>query len=157
MNIGEAAKATGVSAKMIRHYESIGVMPRPPRTPSGYRRYDAADIRRLTFIRRARAAGFGTSDIRKLLSLWQDQRRPAREVRRIAQAHLGQIEAQMEELRAVAAALGHLLDHCRGDERPDCPILESLGAKAPDDDTLAALPRTRSRRPVPPRRKRPAA
>ena len=94
MNIGEAAKASGVSAKMIRHYEAIGLMPRTARRQSGYRNFRDADVHLLRFVRRARDVGFATSDIKTLVSLWQDQRRPAREVKRLALGHLAQIGAR---------------------------------------------------------------
>ena len=152
MNIGQAANASGVSAKMIRHYESIGVIPRPPRSESGYRRYEAADITRLTFVRRARAAGFDTADIRKLVSLWQDQRRTARDVKRLAQTHLAGIEARIEELRAVAGALSHLVAHCHGGDRPECPILESLAHEAAVGEPHPLPDRPRLRRQAPRRR-----
>ena len=126
MNIGQAAAASGVSAKMIRHYESIGVLPPPPRSLSGYRRYGEADVQRLSFIRRARAAGFGTAQIKALMSLWQDRQRPAREVKRLVQGHLAEIEERIAELTRIAAALSHLTARCHGDDRPECPILDSL-------------------------------
>lgn len=154
MNIGQAAKASGVSAKMIRHYESIGVIPGPPRSQSGYRRYEPSDIQHLSFIRRARAAGFGLPDIKKLISLWQDKQRPARDVKRLASAHLADIEARIEELRLVAGALSHLLAHCHGGDRPECPILESL-ADGTSVGSGPAIPHSpHKRRQAPPRRAR---
>jgi MerR family copper efflux transcriptional regulator len=152
MNIGQAATTSGVSAKMIRHYESIGVIPRPSRSESGYRRYAAADVHRLSFVRRARDAGFATPDIKKLVSLWQDEHRTAREVRRLAQSHLAQIEARIEELRAVAGALSHLVANCHGGDRPECPILESLAHDAPPGEAHVPHDRPRPRRRAPPRR-----
>lgn len=133
MNIGQASSASGVSRKMIRHYEAIGLIPPPARNDVDYRRYAEADVRRLCFVRRARASGFSTDEIRQLLSLWQDRQRPAREVRRLAQAHLAGIEARIAELQRIAGTLSHLVGHCRGDDRPDCPILDSLAG----DDTPA--------------------
>jgi MerR family copper efflux transcriptional regulator len=127
MNIGKAAAASGISAKMIRHYETVGLIPRPLRSSAGYRRYETVDVQRLRFVRSARAAGFTTADIKKLLSLWQDQRRPAREVKRLAQTHLMQIQAQIVELSAIVSGLTHLIAHCTGNERPECPILEAFG------------------------------
>jgi MerR family copper efflux transcriptional regulator len=126
MNIGEAARASGVSAKMIRHYESIGLIPRASRSDAGYRRYQSADVQRLSFVRHARACGFSTAEIKRLLSLWQDERRSAREVKRLATQHLERIEAKLGELRLIAASLSHLVAHCHGDDRPECPILDSL-------------------------------
>lgn len=126
MNISQAAKASGISAKMIRHYEAIGLLPRAVRGQSGYRNFRDMDVHLLTFVRRARDAGFPTAAIKSLLSLWQDPRRPAREVRRLAQDHLRELETRMAELRAIAGTLSHLIEHCHGDERPACPILEAL-------------------------------
>jgi len=154
MNISQAADATGVSAKMIRHYESIGVIPEPPRSPAGYRRYAAADIQRLRFIRRARAVGFDTAEVKKLLSLWQDQRRPARDVKRLAQDHLSRIEGRIQELRLIAGALSQLLADCHGDDRPDCPILESLAEVTADGEKQRASYGLRPQRQAPKRRSR---
>lgn len=125
MNIGAASKASGVSIKMIRHYEALGLVPPAARRDSGYREFGEADVARLAFIRRARGAGFSTAAIRELLALWQ-HRRPARDVRRLAERHLAETEARIAELRAVAGALAHLVRHCRGDDRPECPILDAL-------------------------------
>jgi MerR family copper efflux transcriptional regulator len=136
---------------MIRHYESIGVIPRPPRSEAGYRRYGHADVQRLRLLHHARAVGFGTPEIKRLISLWEDTRRPAREVKRLAQAHLDEIEARIEELRLIAGALSHLVSHCRGDERPECPILDSLAHETPvgkprrTSETLRARRRTGDR------------
>lgn len=126
MNIGQAAKLSGVSVKMIRHYEAIGLMPKVARTQAGYRYYTEHDIHTLRFIRRARAAGFGSLQIGKLLSLWQDRQRPAREVKQLASEHLDELQARILELQIMAAALSQLMAHCQGDERPHCPILETL-------------------------------
>lgn len=126
MNIGEAAHASGVSAKMIRHYETIGLLARTKRSYSGYRVYEESDVHRLQFIRRSRNAGFSTPQIKNLLSLWDNRERPAREVRQLAQEHLRELEARIAELRAIAITLSQLVDRCQGDDRPHCPILESL-------------------------------
>ncbi|MBE7525813.1 MAG: Cu(I)-responsive transcriptional regulator [Gammaproteobacteria bacterium] len=126
MNIGQAASASGVSAKMIRHYETTGLIPKAARAYSGYRRYDERDINTLRFIRRARTAGFSTAQIKKLLSLWQDRQRPAREVKELASAHLSDLQARIAELQTIAHALTQLIAHCHGDERPQCPILDNL-------------------------------
>jgi len=131
MNISRAAILSGVSARMIRHYESAGLIPAAVRTGSGYRTYTMDDVHRLAFIRRARAVGFATPDIRQLLSLWQNRRRPAREVKRLAVEHLAQLQARITDLEAIADTLSHLIGHCHGDERPDCPILDSLAADSP--------------------------
>lgn len=130
MNIGQASNLSGVSRKMIRHYEAIGLIPPAARSHAAYRRYGEADVQRLAFIRRARAAGFPTDEIRRLLSLWEDRQRPAREVRRLAQAHLEGIETRIGELRRIAGTLAHLIEHCRGGDRPECPILEALAGDA---------------------------
>lgn len=126
MNIGEAAKASGVSAKMMRHYESVQLLPPARRTDSGYRQYSDQDVHTLRFIRRARDLGFSIEAIRDLLSLWRDRKRPSREVKALAKAHLADLENKLEELRAMKTALEHLVHHCHGDDRPDCPILDEL-------------------------------
>ncbi|MBS0423132.1 MAG: MerR family DNA-binding protein [Proteobacteria bacterium] len=126
MNIGQAASASGVSAKMIRHYEATGLIPKAARAYSGYRRYDERDIHTLRFIRRARIAGFSTVPIKKLLSLWQDRQRPAREVKQLAAAHLSDLQTGIAELETIAHALTQLIAHCHGDERPQRPILDNL-------------------------------
>ena len=126
MNIGEAAKATGVSAKMIRHYESAGLFPEPPRTDAGYRQYTDRELSTLRFIRQSRDLGFSIEQIRDLLGLWQNRKRPSRQVRALAQAHIAELDAKLAELQSMRATLAHLVDCCQGDERPDCPILERL-------------------------------
>ena len=130
MNISEAAAAAGVSPKMVRHYESIGLIPKAERTEAGYRAYRPADIQQLRFIRRARAVGFSIAEIRQLLSLWQDRNRPARDVHQLASAHLDDLQRRIREMQEIAATLGHLLEHCHGDDRPECPILDSLADPA---------------------------
>lgn len=126
MNIGEAAKSSGVSAKMIRHYENVGLFPEALRTESGYRQYTAADVHTLRFIRQSRDLGFSIEQIRELLALWQDRKRPSRQVRALAQAHLVEIDEKLKELQAMKATLEHLVNCCHGDERPDCPIIDTL-------------------------------
>jgi MerR family copper efflux transcriptional regulator len=126
MNIGAAAKASSVSAKMIRHYESVGLLPPASRTDAGYRVYGEKDIRTLQFIRRSRDLGFSIEEIRGLVSLWQDQTRPSREVKALARQHLDFLDWKLEELQSMKNALAHLVHCCQGDERPDCPILETL-------------------------------
>jgi Cu(I)-responsive transcriptional regulator len=128
MNIGQAAAASGVSAKMLRHYESIGLMPKARRTSSNYRNYTDADVHTLRFIRTARDLGFSIDDIRALLALWRDRARPSRDVKRLAERHAGELRTRIAELEAMLAALDHLARHCHGDERPDCPILDGLQA-----------------------------
>jgi MerR family gold-responsive transcriptional activator of gol and ges genes len=126
MNIGQAAHASGVSAKMIRYYESIGLIPKSARRDSGYRDYGAADLHRLGFIRRARDLGFSMDEIRQLLRLWSDQGRSSREVKDIALRHIADLDQRARRLTEMADALRHLADACEGDGRPGCPIIEGL-------------------------------
>jgi Cu(I)-responsive transcriptional regulator len=125
-NIGEAAAATGVSAKMIRHYEAIGLIPAVGRTFAGYRLYGDADLNRLRFIRRARNLGFPMKQIESLLALWADPQRASSEVKRLAQAHAAELEVKIGEMQAMQRTLLDLSRHCRGNQRPDCPILDDL-------------------------------
>jgi Cu(I)-responsive transcriptional regulator len=136
LNIGEAAQASGVSAKMIRHYESVGLLPAARRTEAGYRQYGQADVHTLRFVRQSRELGFSIEQIRALLGLWQDQGRPSREVKALAQTHIAELDAKLAELLAIKATLTRLVACCQGNERPECPILETL-AEAP------AAPRVR--------------
>lgn len=134
MNIGEAAKASGVSAKMIRHYESVGLFPEARRSDAGYRLYSDGEIGTLRFIRQSRDLGFSLEQIRELLGLWQNKRRPSRQVKALALAHIQELEAKLQELQAMKATLEHLVQCCHGDDRPDCPIIDSLaqvGSGAP--------------------------
>ncbi|MBB5693769.1 Cu(I)-responsive transcriptional regulator [Muricoccus pecuniae] len=126
MRIGEAAEASGVSAKMIRHYEAVGLLPAAARRDSGYRDYGEGDVHALRFIRRARDLGFSLAEIAGLLALWGDRNRASAEVKRVALAHVEALEAKARDLSAMAATLRHLAAHCHGDARPDCPILEEL-------------------------------
>jgi Cu(I)-responsive transcriptional regulator len=126
MNIGEAAEATGVTAKMIRHYEQIGLIPEAGRTAAGYRTYGSKDLSTLSFIRRARDLGFSIAQIRDLLALWQDRARASGDVKRIASGHIEEMKAKMRLLQDMVQTLEHLSAHCQGDQRPDCPILERL-------------------------------
>ena len=125
MNIGEAAAASGVSAKMIRHYEAIGLLS-AARSANGYRVYGEREVAVLRFIRHARDLGFPLEDVRRLLGLWQDRQRASAEVKKLALAHVAALETKAGSLRAMAASLRHLATHCHGDARPDCPILEDL-------------------------------
>lgn len=125
MNIGDAAVASGVSAKMIRHYESIGLIS-TQRSGNGYRVYADRDVALLRFIRHARDLGFPLDDVRRLLALWQDRGRASAEVKRLALAHVDALETKADSLRSMAASLRHLAAHCHGDARPDCPILDDL-------------------------------
>lgn len=126
MNIGEAAKASQVSAKMIRYYEQIGLIPPVGRTDAGYRVYHEADIHRLNFIRRARDLGFSVAEIGNLLSLWNDQSRQSADVKRLAEQHIAELEQRMANLRQMTDTLKTLIACCAGDDRPDCPILDEL-------------------------------
>lgn len=129
MNIGEAAAASGVSAKMIRYYESIGLLPPPGRTGSGYRTYDHSDVHRLRFVRRARDFGFNMDEIETLLALWADRNRPSKEVKKIALAHVADLDEKIAHLKSLRDTLKHLADCCHGDHRPECPILDDIAAK----------------------------
>jgi len=128
MNIGEAANRSGVSAKMVRHYESLGLLPNVPRTEAGYRQYGEREVHTLRFIRHARDLGFSMAEIGELLKLWQNQRRSSANVRKIAQKHLADIEVKMAEMAAMRKTLQHLVHCCSGDDRPDCPILDELAS-----------------------------
>jgi MerR family transcriptional regulator, copper efflux regulator len=128
MNIGEAAKLSGVSAKMVRHYESLGLLPSVARTDSGYRQYTDREVHTLRFIRHARVLGFSMAEIGELVKLWQNQRRSSQNVKKIAQKHLADIDAKMAEMAAMRKTLQHLVHCCSGDERPDCPILDELAS-----------------------------
>lgn len=128
MNIGQAAQASGVTAKMIRYYESIGLMPPSPRSEAGYRRYGEQDLHLLRFIRQARRLGFGIDQIRQLLALWQDRDRSSAQVKALAQSHVDELNQRIGELVAMRDTLSHLAAHCHGDDRPDCPILEGIAA-----------------------------
>ena len=135
-NIGIAASRSGVSAKMVRHYESLGLLPAIDRTEAGYRRYTDREVHTLRFIRRARDLGFSMAEIAELLRLWQDRGRTSASVRRIAQRHVEDLERKIAELTAMRRTLERLVDCCHGDGRPECPILEELegGAAVPDAD-----------------------
>lgn len=126
MNIGEAAKASGVNAKLIRHYESIGIIPKASRTDSGYRVYAEADVNILSFVRRARGLGFSMKEIKKLVGLWRNRSRSSSEVKNLALSHVREMEAKILELEAMVKTLKLLAKSCHGDDRPDCPILDSL-------------------------------
>jgi len=142
LNIGEAASASGVSAKMIRHYEGVGLLPEALRTESGYRQYGDADVRTLRFIRHSRDLGFSLQEIATLVGLWQDRSRPSREVKALARKHIEELDAKAQELLAMKSALEHLVQCCRGDDRPDCPIIDSLESADPAERLKkAAVPR----------------
>lgn len=124
--IGEAARRSGVSAKMVRHYESLGLLGTVHRTDNGYRQYTAADIHTLQFIRRGRDLGFSMAEIAELVGLWRDRSRTSAAVHRIARRHLDDLEHRIAALLAMQRSLQDLLRHCQGDQRPDCPILDDL-------------------------------
>jgi MerR family copper efflux transcriptional regulator len=126
LNIGEAAQASGVSAKMIRHYESIGLLPAARRTASGYRVYGEQEVRMLQFIHRGRALGFPLEKIAGLLALWQDQDRASADVRRLAEQHIEELDRKIAELQSMKRTLETLARSCHGDQRSDCPILDDL-------------------------------
>jgi Cu(I)-responsive transcriptional regulator len=128
-NIGAAAAAAGVSAKMIRHYEEIGLIPKVGRTVAGYRIYRDSDIHILRFVRRARDLGFTMKEIEKLLGLWNNRGRASADVKRLAMKHVADLERKISELEAMRRSLVDLARHCHGDHRPDCPILDDLASK----------------------------
>ncbi|MGB5102107.1 MAG: Cu(I)-responsive transcriptional regulator [Steroidobacteraceae bacterium] len=125
-NIGDAAELSGVSARMIRHYESIGLIPAAGRTFAGYRIYGESDLHRLRFIKRARSLGFSIRHIESLLGLWGDPKRASRDVKRLAQAHADELGRRIQEMQAMQRTLRDLAQRCHGDERPDCPVLDDL-------------------------------
>ncbi|MCY1526998.1 Cu(I)-responsive transcriptional regulator [compost metagenome] len=126
MNIGQAAKKTGLSAKMIRYYESIDLLPAAGRSDSGYRLYSAQDLHRLAFIKRARDLGFSLAEVGKLLTLWQDRQRASADVKALAAGHITELNRKIAELSSLRDTLQDLMEHCHGDDRPDCPILKDL-------------------------------
>jgi Cu(I)-responsive transcriptional regulator len=126
MTIGQAAKSSHVSAKMIRHYESIGLLSKAQRTQSGYRLYDETDVHTLRFIQRARSLGFPLETIKTLLALWRNRRRSSSQVKELATRHVTELERKIAEMQSMVRTLKHLAHNCHGDERPDCPILDDL-------------------------------
>jgi len=126
VNIGDAARLSGVSAKMVRHYEGLGLLPRVARTDSGYRQYSASEVHTLRFIKRARDLGFSMDEIGELVGLWQNRRRASASVRRIAQKHADELAQRITAMQEMQKTLQHLIHCCHGDERPECPILEEL-------------------------------
>jgi Cu(I)-responsive transcriptional regulator len=124
--IGEAARLSGVSARMVRHYEGLGLLPAVARTESGYRQYGEADVHTLRFIKRSRDLGFSMEEIAELVGLWHNRRRASSSVKRIAQKHLGELEQRIADMQSMRNTLSHLVHCCHGDARPDCPILDDL-------------------------------
>jgi len=126
MNIGQAAAATGVSAKRIRYYQQIGLIDTAARSAAGYRVFEESDLHTLSFIRRARRLGFSVPKIGTLLELWRDRDRASASVKQLAQAHIAELQEKIEELQSMVDTLQNLAEHCDGDSRPDCPILDNL-------------------------------
>ncbi|WP_208281397.1 Cu(I)-responsive transcriptional regulator [Massilia oculi] len=129
LNIGDAARASGVTAKMIRHYESIGLVKAPRRTEAGYRLYSEQDVRVLQFIHRGRALGFSLDQIGDLLALWEDKHRASADVRAMALAHIAELDRKIAEMEAMRRTLESLAASCHGDDRSDCPILDDLATQ----------------------------
>jgi len=129
MNIGTAAQTSGVSAKMIRHYEEIGLIPPATRTDAGYRTYSDRDVHLLRFIRQGRVLGFSMKQITELIGLWLDQSRPSSKVKQLAQEHIRELDEKINELQAMKSTLERLASSCHGDSRPECPILDGLAER----------------------------
>jgi MerR family copper efflux transcriptional regulator len=147
MNIGQAARQTGLSSKKIRHYETIGLLKNATRSASGYRVYDENDLHVLRFIKRARSLGFALGQIKTLLSLWQDRKRASKNVKALAEQHINELEARIAELSQMREVLEHLAQNCSGDQRPDCPILSELAAPQQDSCRAAETPRSPRKKP----------
>ena len=138
VNIGTVAGMTGISAKMVRHYESLGLLPPITRTDGGYRQYSEADVHTLRFIKRSRDLGFSMAEIAELVALWQNRRRTSASVKRIAQQHVDELAQRIEAMQAMQRSLRELLRHCHGDERPECPILDDLANQRNNTSTLTS-------------------
>ncbi len=139
MNIGQASAESGVSAKMIRYYESVGLLPPAARSDAGYRRYEAAEVQSLRFLQRARSLGFSVPQMRDLMALWRDQNRASADVKRLALAHAAALDEKARALAEVSQALRHLANRCEGDHRPACPILDQLAEPSTDSSPARAL------------------
>jgi len=129
MNIGQAAKLSGINAKLIRHYESISIIPKASRSESGYRTYSETDVHILSFVKRSRTLGFSMKEIKKLVSLWRNKSRASSEVKAMATKHVEEMEQKIVELQEMVKTLKHLARNCHGDGRPDCPILNNLASE----------------------------
>ena len=148
MNIGQAARQTGLSSKSIRHYEAVGLLKSAARSDAGYRVYDEKDLHVLRFVKRARSLGFALGEIKILLSLWQDRKRASKHVKALTQKHIDELDARITELSQMRAVLEHLAQNCSGDQRPDCPILSELAAPqhaACCGERASARPRKKAR------------
>ncbi len=126
MNIGEVAKQSDVNSKMIRRYEELGIISKAGRSLAGYRQYSENDVHVLRFVKRARELGFSMKDIKQLISLWRNKSRPSSQVKNIAMKHIMELEKKMAEIQSMLGTLKNLAEHCHGDQRPDCPILDGL-------------------------------
>jgi MerR family copper efflux transcriptional regulator len=135
VNIGKAAQLSGISPKMLRHYESLGLLAAVPRTDSNYRQYSEAEVHTLRFIRRSRDMGFGLESITELVSLWHNRRRSSESVKRVAQRHMDELHQRIEALQSMQRTLNHLLERCPGNDRPDCPILDDLAQPTTEPKT----------------------
>ena len=129
MNIGEAAIKSGVNSKSIRHYETLGIVPKASRSESGYRIYKESDVHILVFVKKARSFGFSMKEIKKLISLWRNKSRASSEVKNLAASHIKDLEEKILELQTMVDTLKHLSRNCHGDNRPDCPIIDSLSKR----------------------------
>jgi MerR family copper efflux transcriptional regulator len=137
MNIGQAAEASGVTAKMIRYYESIGLISEAGRTDSGYRQYTDTEVQTLRFIKRSRDLGFSIARIKTLLGLWEDRGRKSSDVKKLARQYIAELDQDIEKLQTIRNQLEHLAHCCHGDNRPDCPILDDLAKTAPRSKRLS--------------------
>lgn len=137
MNIGQAAEASGVSAKMIRYYESIGLIAEANRTDAGYRQYTEDEVQTLRFIKRSRDLGFSVERIKTLLGLWQDRSRKSSDVKKLAQQYIAELDQDIAKLQSIRKELQHLADCCQGNHRPECPILDDFAKPAPQGAKLS--------------------